>query len=714
MSKNNKNKKRKNNKKEDKIFSDVHSDVKKNISVVIFLGLAIIFILAAAGQAGPVGNRFYEIFEKIFGLGYFLLPVTSFILAFSFILPEERKLWKTTISGALLFIISALGFIDIVSPGSGGLTGEFIGSLEKLFGTPASIIITLVITIASLLIILNKPFKISSLKKSLQNQKEKESEKESIKFGVSGMGEEDSNKDTDTNASSEKEKEVEVKAQKEELSEEEDKEEKFALFKKKDSGDYVPPPLSLFDSKSDKPTAGDLKANANIVKRTLESFGIPVEMGEVQIGPTVTRYTLKPAEGVKLSRITALGSDLALALAAHPIRIEAPIPGKSLVGIEIPNKSAALVRLGNLISYKDFQQSPPLSFALGRGVSGEPVFANIAKMPHLLVAGSTGSGKSISIHSLILSLIFKNSPNELRLVMVDPKRVELSVYDGIPHLISPVITENKKAVGALKWTVGEMERRYQVLLDAGARDIESFNRKSSERMPYILLVIDELADLMASYGREVEGAIVRLAQLSRAVGVHLVVSTQRPSVEVITGLIKANITSRIALQVASGIDSRTILDSSGAEKLLGNGDLLFISSEFSKPRRIQGCFVTEKELKKVVEFIKKNNSLDQPSENIEGDEEKESLNSWSKQENRTGSVDFDSFENEEEDELYPEAIEVIKKTGKASASLLQRRLRVGYARAARLLDVMEEQGIIGPSQGSKPREVYLSKEEEDI
>ncbi len=685
-----KNKGEKKDKKENRIFSDVHSDVKKNISVIIFLGLAIVFILAAAGQAGPAGSKFYGAFKELFGLGYFLLPITCFILAFSFILPEERKLWKTTALGAFFFIVSALGFIDIISPEKGGLTGIVIGSLEKPFGTPASLVITICITLASLLIILNRPFKLFAIKRTLQGK----SKEEEVKFGVSGMEEEESDKEEKEKPSPSEEKEIEV-----EKSEEE--EEKFAPSRKRSSGDYVTPPLSLFVSKSEKPTAGDLKANANIIKRTLENFGIPVEMGEVQIGPTVTRYTLKPAEGVKLSRITALGSDLSLALAAHPIRIEAPIPGRSLVGIEIPNKTAALVRLGSLLSHGKFRESPPLFFALGRGVSGEPVFADITKMPHLLIAGSTGSGKSISIHSLILSLLFKNSPDQLRLIMIDPKRVELSVYEGIPHLISPVITENKKSVGVLKWVINEMERRYQVLLDAGVRDIESFNQKNGKEMPYILIIIDELADLMVSYGQEVEGAIIRLAQLSRAVGVHLVVSTQRPSVEVITGLIKANITSRIALQVASGVDSRTILDSSGAEKLLGNGDLLFVSSESSKPKRIQGCFVTEKELKKVVSFIKQNNK---PGEG-------EEIPPAGGEDASSPSVDFGDFDTEE-DELYPEAVEVVRKSRKASASLLQRRLRVGYARAARLLDIMEERGTIGPSQGAKPREVYLDKEEE--
>ena len=381
---------------------------------------------------------------------------------------------------------------------------------------------------------------------------------------------------------------------------------------------YVSPPLSLLKSSVEKPTAGDLRANANIIKRTLESFGIPVEMAEINIGPKFTRYTLKPAEGVKLSKITVLNQDISLALAAHPIRIEAPIPGKSLVGIEVPNKASAVVRLGSLMAYSEFQENGRLSFVMGRDVSGNPIFADIEKMPHLLIAGSTGSGKSIAIHSLLTSLLYKNSPETLRLALIDPKRVELSIYRDIPHLIAPVVTELKKAVSVFAWAISEMDRRYELFLAAGSRDIQSYNKKNpDDPLSYILIVIDELADLMATYGREIEGSIMRLAQMARATGIHLIVSTQRPSVEVITGLIKANITSRIALQLPTQVDSRTVLDSAGAEKLLGGGDMLFISSELSKPKRIQGAYISEEEIAKVVDFIRENNkNLGEETENV--------------------------------------------------------------------------------------------------
>jgi S-DNA-T family DNA segregation ATPase FtsK/SpoIIIE len=480
-------------------------------------------------------------------------------------------------------------------------------------------------------------------------------------------------------------------------------------FKAPVFANYVPPPLSLLNSDASKPTTGDLLANANIIKRTLDSFGIPVEMGEINVGPAVTRYTLKPAEGVKLSRITALSPDLALSLAAHPIRIEAPIPGKSLVGIEVPNRTAALVRLGSLMNYPEFQQSGPLGFVLGRDVSGEPIFANIEKMPHMLVAGATGSGKSLLIHSLITSLLYKNSPQTLRLALIDPKRVELSIYDGIPHLITPVITENKKALGVLKWAISEMDRRYDLLQKAGSRDIKSYNANNPKDMlPYILIGIDEMADLMSTFGREVEGTIVRLAQMARATGIHLLLATQRPSVEVITGLIKANIPGRVALQVASQIDSRTIIDMAGAEKLLGHGDLLFLSAEMSKPKRIQGPYITEDELHAVVNFIKENNKVEVVEQEDDGTDNTAPTTP-------TMPTGFDHFmeasgsSEDEDDDLFEEALAAVLEAKKASASLLQRRLKVGYARAARLLDLMQAGDYIGPGDGAKPRDVNEEK-----
>ena len=454
---------------------------------------------------------------------------------------------------------------------------------------------------------------------------------------------------------------------------------------------YTPPPVSLLAKNKGKPEVGDVKANMNIIKRTLQNFGIQVEMDEVSIGPTVTRYAMKPAEGVRLSKIVALQSNLELALAASPVRIEAPIPGKSLVGIEVPNIARTTLGMAPLLS--------------------DPAFTDSDKP--LLVAGATGAGKSVAIHDFIVSLLYRCGPDRLRFIMVDPKRVELTGYNNIPHLLTPVITDAKKAILALKWLAKEMDRRYNILETEAVRDIASYHtnvlapalekaaKKESDKplpeaMQYIVVIIDELADIMSSYPRELESGIVRLAQMSRAVGIHLLLSTQRPSVKFITGLIKANIPARVALQVASQIDSRTILDAGGAEKLLGSGDMLFISGEMSKPRRIQAPFISESEVKSVVAFILKANEGELPNE-ID----------FSESANRANDPIFASMEggDEEDDELYAQAKQTIIEAGKASTSYLQRKLGIGYARAARLMDMLEERGVIGPADGAKPRDV---------
>lgn len=676
----------------------VQPEIKVSIIAIGVIGLAIVLLLASFEKAGPAGQLIYQGLDKLFGWGYYLVPAILLTLGVGALANMRRSGLGTTFIGAGFFIAAGLGIIDIIYPDRGGVVGSLLGSLESLFGYAASLVVNFTVMIASAILAINIPVKLT-LKLPKRDKTKPEIVEPKIIMPAEPV----------VNGEHEEEKEDKRKKDKEKIEEPKKKDVASevgiagALFSSK-SANYTFPPLKLLKSHSEKPTVGDLRANANIIKRTLEGFGIPVEMGEITIGPKVTRYTLKPAEGVKLSRITALGQDLSLALAAHPIRIEAPIPGKSLVGIEIPNKVGSIVRLGSLLQYPEFKEKANLSFPLGRDVSGEPIFVDLAKMPHMLIAGATGSGKSVTIHALILSLLYKNAPETLRMLMIDPKRVELSVYEGIPHLVAPVITEGKRSVGALKYAIQEMEQRYETLLNAGKRDITSYNNgRKEDLMPYIVIIIDELADLMASFGREVEGAIVRLAQMARATGIHLVVSTQRPSVEVITGLIKANITARVALQVASQVDSRTILDSAGAEKLLGSGDMLFISSDLSKPVRIQGSFVTEEETDGVVKFIKSENpqSTDDESQKEIGEEDSPTSN-------------IDSFMNgDDEDELYEEALEVVKRARKASASLLQRRLRVGYARAARLLDIMEERGAIGPGEGAKPREVYIDPGDEE-
>jgi S-DNA-T family DNA segregation ATPase FtsK/SpoIIIE len=679
----------------DGIKSRLHPDVKSSVLAIFFLALAIILILASFGMAGPAGFFVYVALKHLFGIGYYLLPLTALAIAGAFLFSEKKSVDGMPILGGLIFIAAALGLIDIIAQNQAGWAGNLIGSIEMLFGYPASMVVLVTILLSSILVTLNAPLKFRwpQLVSNKENKLEVAAQEEPQK---------DATLDEESKAIASP-----GPADLDHKQEEKSKESGGAWRTKnlsKSIRNYVPPPPSLLKASFEKPTAGDLRANANIIRRTLESFGIAVEMGEINIGPKVTRYTLKPAEGIKLSRITALNQDLALALAAHPIRIEAPIPGKSLVGIEVPNKSAAVVRLGSLINYPEFQSGSLLTFAIGRDVSGEPIFGDITKMPHLLIAGATGSGKSVAIHSLIVSLLYKNSPETLRFVMIDPKRVELSVYHDIPHLIAPPITDGKKAISVFRWAISEMECRYELLEHSGARDIKSYNQNNKkDPLPYIVIIIDELADLMSAYGREVEGSIVRLAQMSRATGIHLVVSTQRPSVEVITGLIKANITARIALQVASQVDSRTIIDTAGAEKLLGGGDMLFVSSEFSKPKRIQGAYISEEEIHAVADFIREHNK------DISSDKEVSFENIASSQGSLENLFESFSYNGNEEDELYEEAVRVVREAQKASASLLQRRLKIGYARAARLLDIMEERGIIGPGEGAKPREVYISK-----
>jgi len=476
---------------------------------------------------------------------------------------------------------------------------------------------------------------------------------------------------------------------------------------------YQPPPLDLLEGDKGTPTSGDTRINSAIIKKTLQNFGIDVAMSEINIGPTVTQYTFKPAEGIKLSKITSLSNDLALALASHPIRIEAPVPGRSLVGIEVPNKVRARVGIRELFEGLNFQKSSSsLLVALGRDVSGLPTYTDLARMPHMLVAGSTGSGKTIFLNALILSLLYQPSnsiksagPEFLRFILVDPKRVEFPVYDSLPHLLCPVIYNAAQTVNALRWLTGEMERRFDVLAEAKARDIRSFNefahKEEIDPLPFIVVIIDELADLMAAKGREIEAGIVRLAQMARAVGIHLVVATQRPSVEVITGLIKANITSRVTFQVASQVDSRTVLDTAGAEKLLGSGDMLFVSTDVSKPKRVQAAYISDKEMKKVIGHI---NSREKEAK------AKTAMNDNLVQELERGieepesSVGGGTYEGN--DPIFEEAKRVVIEARKASASLLQRRLRIGYARAARLIDILEDKGIVGPGEGAKPREVY--------
>jgi len=465
--------------------------------------------------------------------------------------------------------------------------------------------------------------------------------------------------------------------------------------------DWQFPPLDLLDAKQDKADAGDVKGNAEIVKDTFANFNIDVEVEGANVGPRVTQYTLKPPTGVKLSRLTALENNLSLDLAASSIRMEAPIPGKRAVGIEVPNVKPATVTIHGLLSSPEWHElKNPLGFVIGKDITGIPVVGNLEKMPHLLIAGQTGSGKSVMINTLLTSLLYRNSPADLKLILVDPKQVEMAPYRDIPHLIAPVITEPEKCISALKWAVAEMERRLKTFAEVGKRNIAEYNNvKKEEGMPYIVIVIDELADLMMMAARDVEALVVRLAQKARAAGIHLVIATQRPSVDVITGLIKANVPARIAFTTVSQVDSRTIIDQVGAEKLLGRGDLLFSIPEYMKPKRVQGALISDAETGKVCDFLRGQRPPNYDDEVI----------SQPVQLNGRGSIVASIGHEDDDDPMLKDAVSVVATAGKASTSLLQRKLRVGYGRASRLMDIMEERGIIAPSDGTnRPREVLVS------
>ncbi len=701
------------------------------ISIICFV-FTLFFLMSYFKMTGVAGNFIYDNLDGLLGVGYVLLPLILILLGYSYLKSETPDIGSRSLLSASLFLLSGLGIIDIASgKHSGGFLGKVLSTpLVYLFDAKASIIFlgaTLIISILimfdtklDIILFFQKIFSIFK-KKNIETEETDDEEVETkAKEEEKEIPKEIENKDNT--------KEKIKNALGINKNKPEEKEEEMPIQKTRTglTSTYVPPPLSLLEEDQGKPNTGDVKANANIIKRTLANFGIEVEMDEITIGPTVTRYALKPAEGVKLSRIVGLQNDLSLALAAHPIRIEAPIPGKSLVGIEIPNKTKSMVGLATMLKDEKFQNSPkPLTIALGRGISGKATFGNLAKMPHALVAGTTGSGKSVTIHSIITSLLYRNGPDDLKFIMVDPKRVELTLYKNIPHLLTPVITEAKKTILALKWAAKEMDRRYDILESESVRDIESYhnnvfnkktkkvktndagesvNEKEADRLPYIVIIIDELADIMTSYPRELESAIVRLAQMSRAVGIHLILSTQRPEVNVITGLIKANVPARIALKVSSQIDSRTILDTGGAEKLLGAGDMLYSSGE-AQPERLQCAYISENEVKKVVKYLGDAYKDEITTEiNISGGSISADKSIFESTLDLDAYAKHDSAESDE-DELYEEARQCVIEAGRASTSYLQRKLKLGYARAARLMDKLEERGVIGPGDGAKPREV---------
>ena len=676
------------------IFRLTSRETANGILGVFSIVLTIFLLLGAFGLSGRAGTLVYKWLSYLFGFGYYLLPVVFLLLAISFLREQERDFAMPQIFGSFILFLSSLGLVNLFSD-EGGIVGGFISKpLDSYFHIYFSAVIFIALLVVSILVIFNTSIKFDAIAfiKRLLSPKEKEATLAPLENAAIDKAVEKNQQLTTYDQQQDRKQEAKDKK---------DESGGFVPEVRRRSGKrWTPPPLSLLEGDRGKPGVGDIKANANLIKRTLLNFGIVVEMDEISIGPSVTRYALKPAEGVKLSKILGLQNNLELALAAHPVRIEAPIPGKSLVGIEVPNTLKSIVGLGSLISGEEYTGSTlPLLFSLGRDIAGRSHFANLGRMPHLLIAGATGSGKSVTIHAIITSLLFRNPPENLKFMMIDPKRVELTMYNNIPHLLTPVITDPKKAILALKWVAKEMERRYDILEKSSARDIDSYHQKikDSKSMPFIIVIIDELADLMQSYPRELEAAVVRLAQMSRAVGIHLILSTQRPSVNIITGLIKANIPARIALQVSSQIDSRTILDGAGAEKLLGAGDMLFLSGEMSKPLRIQSAYISEKEVKSVTKYLSDTYADELQDEiNFSGENTSNTI--------FTGTLEDDSYSGDD-DELYEEARVTVIQAGKASTSFLQRKLRIGYARAARLVDMLEERGVVGAGSGAKPREV---------
>ncbi len=715
-----------NNKKLEKpsFKMEVHPETQRWIFIIFLFALAGISLLGLFALAGSLGIFIDRVLSLFLGWAKYVFPLILVIWGYA-LLNKNYKIKAVNYLGLFLFIFSLTALLHLFIPfdqailavdqgRGGGYLGLMLSySFQNIMGYWASLIAVMAIFIISILLILNTSIEdlkesrsilgriIQSLQIWYYNLKLKFAQKPGDEYfeeeeedQEEEKGQEEFTEDRDVSFASKKIVEAEVTApKKEEIKLEEPKTKR--VFHKIDL------PLDLLDGKIGKPTSGNIAANKLIIQKTLESFNIPVEMGDVAVGPTVTQYTLKPAEGIKLSRITALIDDLALALAAHPLRIEAPIPGKSLVGIEVPNQSVAIVRLRELLESPEFKKRKSnLTLPIGRDVSGNTWVGDLTKMPHLLVAGQTGSGKSVCLHSIIVSLLYQNGPDTLKFIMVDPKRVEMPAYNNIPHLLTPVITDLKKTINALKWTLAEMDRRYQFLEKFGKRNIEDYNEIAKEKIPYIIFIVDEMADLMANMGHEVESLIIRLAQMARAVGIHLVLATQRPSVEVITGLIKANIPARVAFAVASITDSRTILDYAGAEKLIGRGDMLYTTAELSKPKRLQGAFVSENEVRRIVEFLKQ--SGERPDYDTTVVERQTKFNG-------DGTIDFS--DPAEGDELFEEAKALILQAGKASTSYLQRRLKIGYARAARLMDLLEEAGIVGPADGAKPREILVTEKE---
>ncbi len=700
---------------------------------LVLIAISILFVVAWFGAGGPVLEWINANALTLVGYSVYIVPLLFIYVAIETFRAEDNKLPLVMKFATGLLIIWFSGLFGLMENTSNQQTGGLVGNLVNqmmlsiLSSGVAIFVYALLILTTTLFVMRVSP--ITIIKKLWEMTRRDTSEEEAnvkvmreaqvvstskaapefkLNAGVPTLSpEESSERKTPSRLSSLRSSVTRDKAA----------EDRSALVAVSDPN-WKGPSLDLLEKKQNPADAGDVQGNAKIIKDTLGEFSIDVEMEGANIGPKVTQYTLRPPSGVKLTRITALETNIALNLAAQSLRIEAPIPGQRAVGIEVPNRKAADVRLYGILTSQQWQSSgEPLRFAVGKDISGQAVVGELNRMPHLLIAGQTGSGKSVMINTLLTSLLYHNSPSEMKLILVDPKHVEMAIYRDIPHLLTPVITEPEKTISALKWAVNEMERRYRLLAEDRVKDIRTYNTRVASAgkkiavededgiiqhheegaMPYIVIVVDELADLMMVAARDVEALVVRLAQKARAVGIHLVLATQRPSVDVITGLIKANIPARIAFTVASQIDGRTILDQVGAEKLLGQGDMLMLTPEMNKPRRIQGAWVTEDEVTKVTDYLRLQSA---PQYNDE-------IISQPVQLNGKGGVVMD-YSGEGGDDMYKDALRVVVESGKASTSLLQRRLRIGYARAARIIEEMEEQGVIGPPDGSRPRDVLIN------
>ncbi len=683
------------------------------VLAVVFILLGIFMVLGGFGTGGSLPTGLFSAGYWLLGWGAWVVPVSLLYWGSYKFISEEQRLPGWRVLNMYLLMLFAAGWFftafatkqasGTITGGHGGAVGSTIGGtiLSALDKVPASLLFFVFAVFAfffafgispKVLLKVGEMFKRPELAEGdeLAELKAKAADTSfKMNEGVPVVHHHEAAKDAVRMSS--------LKNTAQALTQSEN----HAALTTANDPDWKLPSIDLLDQKQDKADAGDVEGNARTIKETLRNFSIDVEMEGANIGPSVTQYTLKPPTGVKLTKITALENNLALDLAATSIRMEAPIPGKRAVGIEVPNVKPATVRLSSILQSREWTESQShLTFAIGKDIVGKPVIADLAKMPHLLVAGQTGSGKSVMINDILTSLVYRNSPSTLKLILVDPKQVELTPYNDLPHLLTPVINEPEKTISALKWAVAEMERRLRTMADVGKRNIEEYNGlKDTDNMPFIVIVIDELSDLMMMAARDVEALIVRIAQKARAAGIHLILATQRPSVDVITGLIKANVPGRIAFTTQSQVDSRTIIDQAGANKLLGRGDMLLLTSDMPAPKRVQAAFISDDETHKVNDFIREQRA---PEYNDEVVSQPVQLNG------KGGIVTDDGGGHGGDEDMFHDAVRVVIENRKASTSLLQRRLRIGYGRAARLMEEMEEQGIIGQADGSRPRDVLVS------